>query len=238
MFANRLAGQQSQTPETSGKVQGNIDLPSVEENQIREYLNKLDICKAMALVGYVLRELTDIGRARSLLFAENYRLVSLMLTPWKVMEQIILEAVSKPVKDKKLVGSSQHGFTKGKSCLTNHKAFDTVSHIILIDKPMKCRPGKWTVRWTENWLKCQAERVVISSMSSSWRQVTGNVPQGWIRGPELLCIFTNDLHDRAECTFSKFADDAKLAEGLTHQRVVLPFREASTGWRNGLTGSL
>ena len=33
------------------------------------------------------------------------------------MEQLILEAISKHMKDKKLV--SQHGFTKGKSFLTN-----------------------------------------------------------------------------------------------------------------------
>ncbi|KAK4823323.1 hypothetical protein QYF61_000925 [Mycteria americana] len=29
--------------------------------------------------------------------------------------------------------------------------------------------GKWTVRWTRSWLNCQAQRVVISTMKSSWR---------------------------------------------------------------------
>jgi len=49
----------------------------------------------------------------------NYRPVSLTSIPAKMMEQLILEVVSKQVEEKKVVRSSQHGFTKGKSCLTN-----------------------------------------------------------------------------------------------------------------------
>jgi len=38
------------------------------------------------------------------------------------MEQLILEVIIKQVEEK-VIRSSQHGFTKGKSCLTNLKAF-------------------------------------------------------------------------------------------------------------------
>ena len=91
------------------------------------------------------------------------------------MEQFILEVIIKHVEEKKVIGSSQHGFTKGKSCLTNliafyggmtgwvdegravdvgyldfSKAFDTVSHNILLGKLSKCGLGEWSVRWIEN----------------------------------------------------------------------------------------
>jgi len=53
----------------------------------------------------------------------NYRLVSLTSIPGMMMEQLILEVIIKQVEEHKLIRSSQHGFSKGKSCLTNLIAF-------------------------------------------------------------------------------------------------------------------
>jgi len=49
----------------------------------------------------------------------NYRPVSFTSIPGKMMEQLILEFIIKQVEEKKVIRSSQHGFTKGKSCLNN-----------------------------------------------------------------------------------------------------------------------
>ncbi|KAK4830840.1 hypothetical protein QYF61_013769 [Mycteria americana] len=48
----------------------------------------------------------------------NPRLVSLTLTPGKVMKQLTLETLSEHMKGKVVMGSSQPGFVKGKSCLS------------------------------------------------------------------------------------------------------------------------
>ena len=51
------------------------------------------------------------------------------------------------------------------------KAFDTVSHNILLGKLRKCGLDECSVRWIENWLNGRTQMVVISGIESSWRPV-------------------------------------------------------------------
>jgi hypothetical protein len=183
--------------------------------------------------------ITPIYKKGPRLLANNYRPVSLTSVICKIQESIIKDEIIKHLENNDLIKKSQHGFTKGRSCLTNllefieditkivdrgegldiiyldfQKAFDKVPHNRLLSK-LKAHgiTGK-IYNWIQGWLKDRKQRVVINGEFSDWIDVISGVPQGSVLGPLLFLIYINDLDENVSVSIKKFADDTKIYSGV------------------------
>ena len=119
------------------------------------------------------------------------------------MNQLLLKKIRHHLEKYNLVNTSQHGFTPGKSCLTNiltffseiyeavdngksydiiyldfSKAFDKVPHERLLKKVAAHGIRGNLLKWIRSWLKGRKQRVTINGVKSEWGLVFSGVPQG------------------------------------------------------------
>lgn len=130
---------------------------------------------------------------------------------------------------------NQHGFQKGKSCLSQllevfhdigralnrgietdiiyldfAKAFDSVCPAKLVTKLQMYGIGDPLLTWFYSYLVGRQQRTVVNGACSTWTDVDSGVPQGSLLGPILFLLFVNDMpNEISNATLAMFADDSK-----------------------------
>ena len=171
--------------------------------------------------------------------ASNYRPVSLTSQVCKVMEKIINSRIQEHIVENEILRQNQHGFTSGRSCLTNlltaldnwtkemdqgnsvdviyldfAKAFDSVPHKRLLKKLEGYGIRGKLLAWIKDFLQHRQQRVIYNDEVSEWTQVLSGVPQGSVLGPTLFILYVMDIPEVINSSVDMFADDTKLYRAI------------------------
>ena len=196
--------------------------------------------------GWKLADVVAIYKKGDKNTASNYRPVSLTSITCKTLEHIVFTSIMDHVDKNKILNHFQHGFRKQHSCETQlvttiedlarglqerqqidllildfSKAFDVVSHRLLLGKLDYYGIRGNTLGWVTDWLTGRTQRVVIDGECSEDAPVLSGVPQGTVLGPLMFILYINDISAGTSSSVRLFADDCLL------YRVVDSTRDAS-----------
>ena len=165
----------------------------------------------------------------------NYRPVALTSVVCKIMERAIAAALWEYIRENNLLSDEQFGFrmehstvdqlintyedvTRAADCgkITDliffdfSKAFDRVSHQILLEKLSQLGISGNLLDWIRSFLVQRQMRVRVADHLSEPVRVKSGVPQGSVLGPILFLLYIDHVVGGLTCKFKIFADDIKI----------------------------
>ena len=186
--------------------------------------------------------ITPVFKKGSRSLPSNYRPVSLTAHEVKIFERVLRNKMVDFLEGNNLLSCKQHGFRKGRSCLSQllkqhddiltnlmnnmetdviyldfAKAFDKVDHAILLQKLKNIGIDGELLDWISDFLLNRKQVVVVNGILSYLTEVLSGVPQGTVLGPLLFLIYLNDITNCLNsCDLSCFADDTRIYKSISY----------------------
>ena len=117
------------------------------------------------------------------------------------------------------------------------KAFDRVSHELLLAKLTSIGLSKNTVDWFTSYLSNRTQSVIVEDKPSSAEPVKSCVPQGSVMGPLLFLIYMNDIS--SHISYAKrllFADDLQIYIQIPKKDYNLGVKESKQSKKHRILG--
>ena len=90
------------------------------------------------------------------------------------------------------------------------KAFDTINHKVLLQKPKAIRFSEQSIQRFRSYLRDRIFLVETENKLSDFGKISCGVPQGSIVGPLLFLIYVNNMPQAVKSNLLLYADDSCL----------------------------